>query len=68
VKTLELDSLLGEVLQKERAAKEQMESDDGNKRKIVENDKTAAEDMHRQALEHTGQTAKRKKSGDDSGE
>ena len=28
-----------------------MESDDGNKQKIVENDKTAAEDMRKQALE-----------------
>ena len=43
-----------------------MENDDGNKRKIVENDKTAAEDMSKQALERMGQTAKRKKEGDDS--
>ena len=43
-----------------------MESDDGNKRKIVENDKTGAEDMRKQALERMGQTAKRKKGGDDS--
>ena len=28
-----------------------MESDNGNKQKIVENDKTAAEDMRKQALE-----------------
>ena len=42
-----------------------MESDDGNKQKIVENDKTAAEDMRKQALERMGQTAKRKK-GDES--
>ena len=43
-----------------------MESEDGNKRKIVENDKAAAEDMRKQALERMGQTAKRKKGGDDS--
>ena len=38
-----------------------MESEDGNKRKIVENDKAAAEDMRKQVLECMGQTAKRKK-------
>ena len=43
-----------------------MEGNDGNKQKIVENDKTAAEDMHKQALERKGQTAKRKKGGDES--
>jgi len=31
-----------------------MESDDGDKRKKVENDKTAAEDMRKQALERMG--------------
>ena len=43
-----------------------MEGDDGNKQKIVKNDKTAAEDMRKQALERKGQTAKRKKGGDES--
>ena len=66
VETSELDVLLEEILEKDKAAKEKMESDDGNKRKIVENDKTAAEDMRKQALERMGQTAKRKKGGDDS--
>ena len=66
VETLELDVLLEKVRGKDKAAKEKMESDDRKKRKIVENDKTAAEDMRKQALECMGQTAKRKKGGDDS--
>ena len=65
VETSELDVLLEEVLEKEKAAKEKMENDDGNKRKIVENDKTAVEDMRKRALERMGQRAKRKKEGDD---
>ena len=40
-----------------------MESDDGNKQKIVENEKTVAEDMRKQVLESMGQTAKRKEGG-----
>ena len=66
VETSELDVLLEEILEKDNAAKEKMESDDGNKRKIAENDKIAAEDMRKQALERMGQTAKRKKGGDES--
>jgi len=47
VETSELDVLLEEILEKEKAAKEKIESNDGNKRKIIENDKTAAKDMRR---------------------
>ena len=57
--TSELDVLLEEILEKDNAAKEKMDSDDGNKRKIVENER-------KQALERMGQTAKRKKGGDES--
>ena len=66
VETSELDVLLEEILEKDNAAKEKMDSDDGNKRKIVENDEIAAEDMRKEALERIGQTAKRKKGGDES--
>lgn len=66
VESSELDDLLEEILEREKAAKQKLESDDENKRKIAENDKTAAEDMRKQALEGMGQTAKRKKGGDDS--
>ena len=58
VETSELDVLLEEVVEKDETGKEKMESDDGNMRKIVENDKTAAEDMRKQALERMAQTAK----------
>jgi len=51
VETSELVELLEEILEKEKAAKEKRESDDGNKQKIIENDKTAAEVMRKQALE-----------------
>ena len=63
VETSEVDVLLEEVVEKDEAGKEKMESDDGNMRKIVENDKTTAEDMRKQALECMAQTAKRKKGG-----
>ena len=45
METSELDELLEEVLEKEKTAKKKMKSDDGNKRKIIENEKTAAKDM-----------------------
>ena len=51
VETSEFDNLLEEILEKEKAAKETLEGDDENKRKMVENDKTAAEDMCKKALE-----------------
>ena len=57
--TSELDDLLGEILEKEKAAKEKLESDN-------QNDKAAAEDMRKKALERMGKTAKRKKESDDS--
>ena len=60
VETSELDDLLEEILEKKKAAKEKLESDN-------QNHKAAADDMRKQALERMGQTAKRKKEGDDSG-
>ena len=66
VETTELDVLLEEILEREKAAKEKLESDEDKKKKAVENDKVAAESMRKQALERMGQTAKRKKEGDDS--
>ena len=66
VETTELDVLLEEILEREKAAKEKLESDEDKKKKAVENDKVATESMRKQALERMGQTAKRKKEGDDS--
>ena len=63
VETTELDDLLEEISEKEKAAKEKLESDEDNK--AVENDKVAAESMRKEALERMGQTAKRKKEGED---
>ena len=59
VETSELDVLPEEILEKDNAAKEKMESD-GNEQKIVKNDKIAAEDMRKQALERMWQTCKKK--------
>ena len=47
----ELDNLLEEILEKEKAAKEKLDNDD---------EKAAAEDMRKHALERVGQTAKQK--------
>ena len=52
----ELDNLLGEILEKEKAAKEKLDNDD----ECLANEKAAAEDMRKHALERVGQTAKRK--------
>jgi len=49
--------------EKEKTAKEKLESEDEIKKKAVENEKAAAEDMRKQALERMGQTSKRKKPG-----
>ena len=47
----ELDNLLEVILEKEKAAKEKLDNDD---------EKAAAEDMRKHALERVGQTAKQK--------
>ena len=52
----ELDNLLEEILEKEKAAKEKLDNDD----ECLANEKAAAEDMRKHALERVGQTAKRK--------
>ena len=59
----ELDDLLEEILEKEKAAKEKLDNDDDHKKKSLENDKAAAEDMRKRALERVGQTTKRKGKG-----
>ena len=41
VETTELDNLLEEILEKKKAAKEKLESDEDNNKKAVENDKVA---------------------------
>ena len=56
----ELDNLLEEILEKEKAAKEKLDNDDEDKKKSLANEKAAAEDMRKRALERVGQTAKRK--------
>ena len=56
----ELDNLLEEILEKEKAAKEKLENDGEDKKKSLANEKAAAEDMQKRALERVGQTAKRK--------
>ena len=56
----ELDNLLEEILEKEKAAKEKLENDGEDKKKSLANEKAAAEDMRKRALERVGQTAKRK--------
>ena len=56
----ELDDLLEEILGKEKAAKGKLDNDDDHKKKSLENDKAAAEDMRKRALERVGQTTKRK--------
>ena len=56
----ELDDLLEEILEKEKATKEKFDIDDENKKKSVENEKIAAQDMRKRALERVGQTTKRK--------
>lgn len=68
VESSELDCALEEILEKEKAAKEKLESEDEIKKKAVENEKAAAEDMRKQALERMGETAKRKKGDGDSNE
>ena len=57
----ELDELLEDVLEKEKTAKEKMKRDDGNKRKIVENEKTAAKDMRKQVWNIWGKMLKERK-------
>ena len=54
------DNLLEEILEKEKAAKEKLENDGEDKKKSLTNEKAAAEDMRKRALERVGQTAKRK--------
>ena len=56
----ELDNLLAEILEKEKAAKEKLDNDDEDKKKSLANEKAAAEDMRKRALERVGQTSKRK--------
>ena len=41
-------------------AKEKLDNDDEDKKKSLANDKAAAENMRKRALERVGQTAKRK--------
>ena len=67
IKILELVVLLEKILEKEKVAKEKLDIGKENKRKMGENDKVAAKYMRYQALERSGQTAKKKK-GDDSSE
>ena len=55
VNNSELDDLLEEI-----AAKEKLNNDDDDKKKSLENEKAAAEDMRKRALERVGQTTKRK--------
>ena len=55
-----LCDLLEEILEKEKAAKEKLDNDDDHKKKSLENDEAAAEDMRKPALERVGQTTKRK--------
>ena len=47
-------------MEKEKAAKEKLDNDDEDKKKSLANEKVAAEDMRKRALERVGQTAKRK--------
>ena len=56
----ELDNLLEEILEKEKAAKEKLDNDDEDKKKSLANEKAAAEYMRKRALERVGQTSKRK--------
>ena len=56
----ELDDLLEEIFEKEKAAKEKLDNDDEDKKKSLESEKAAAEDMRKRALERVGQTSKRK--------
>ena len=56
----ELDDLLEEILEKEKAAKAKVDTDDDHKKKSLENDRAAAENMRKRALERVGQTTKRK--------
>ncbi|XP_068747155.1 uncharacterized protein [Montipora capricornis] len=60
VNNSELDDLLEEILEKEKAAKEKLNNDGDDKKKSLENEKVAAEDMRKRALERVGQTTKRK--------
>ena len=50
----ELDNLLEEILEKEKAAKEKLDNDDEDKKKSLANEKAAAEDMRKRALERVG--------------
>ena len=45
----ELDNLLKEILEKEKAAKEKLENDGEDKKKSLANEKAAAEDMQKRA-------------------
>ena len=64
----ELDDLLKEILEKEKAAKEKLNNDDDDRKKSLENENAAAEDMQKRALERVGQTTKRKdKEGTETG-
>ena len=56
----ELDDLLEEILEKEKAATDKLDKDDDHKKKSLENDEAAAEDMRKRASERVGQTTKRK--------
>ena len=56
----ELDNLLEEILDEEKAAKEKFDNDDDRKRKSRENDEAAAEDMRKPALERVRQITKGK--------
>ena len=61
VEASELDELLEDVLEKEKTAKKKMKRDDGNKRKIVENEKTEAKDMRKQVWNIWGKMLKERK-------
>ena len=57
----DLDNLLEEMLEKEKAAKEKLDDDnDDIKKKSLANEKAVAEDLRKRVLEPVGQTAKRK--------
>lgn len=56
----ELDDLLEEIVEKEKAAREKLDFEDESKKKAAEKEKTAAEEMRKRALERVGQTSKRK--------
>ena len=47
-------------MSRKKAAKEKFDVDDENKKKSIQNEKVAAKDMRKRALERVGETTKRK--------